>query len=97
MGDIQSYETPIMSMDEFKIGLLDKDSVPGLLFRADENGFYNIGIQINDTEVVKVGSATEDNAMEKIQYWSEKIDDIKQRYKNRIPQLKPFGGNNSYE
>jgi hypothetical protein len=97
MADIQSYETPIMSLDEFKIGLLDKDSIPGLLFRSDENGFYNIGIQINDTEVVKVGSATEDNAMERIQYWSEKMDEIKQRYKDRTPQLDPFGGKNSYE
>ncbi len=96
MGDIQSYETPIMSLDEFKIGLLDKDSVPGLLFRSDENGFYYIGIQINDTEVVKVGTATEDNAMEKIQFWADKVDEIKERYKNREPQLKPFGGKNSY-
>jgi hypothetical protein len=81
MGDIQSYETPIMSLDEFKIGLLDKDSVPGLLFRSDENGFYNIGIQINDTEVVKVGSATEDNAMEKTSFgrtkWMKSKSDTK--------------------
>lgn len=97
MADIQSYETPIMSLDEFKIGLLEKDSVPGLLFRSDENGYYSIGIQINDTEVVKVGSATEDNAMERIQYWSEKMDEIKRRYKDRTPQLDPSGGVNSHE
>lgn len=92
MGDIQSYETPIMSLDEFKIGLLDKDSIPGLLFRSDENGYYSLGIQINDSEVVKVDSASEDNAMEKIQYWSDKVDTIKERYKDRKPTLKPFGG-----
>lgn len=95
MGDIQSYETPIMTLDEFKIGLLDKDSVPGLLFRSDENGFYSIGVQINDDEVVKVGAATEDNAMERIQYWSEHVKDIQERFKDRKPNLRPFGGKES--
>jgi hypothetical protein len=93
MSDMQSYETPIMSLDEFKIGLLDKDSVPGLLMRSDENGYYNIGIQINDTEVVKVGSAAEDNALERIQYWAEKMDDIKKRYQNRTSKQKASSGN----
>lgn len=92
MGDIQSYETPIMTLDEFKIGLLEKDSVPGLLFRSDENGFYSIGIQINNDEVVKVDAATEDNAMERIQYWSEHVENIQERFKDRQPNLKPFGG-----
>jgi len=92
MGDDQSYQTPIMSMDEFNIGLLEKDRVPGLLIRSDENGFYNIGIQINDTEVVKVASASENDAMFKIQYWAEKVDDIREQFKNREPELKPFGG-----
>jgi len=67
--DVEKYETPIMSMDEFKIGLLEKDRVPGLLIRSDENGYYNIGIQINDNEVVKVDSALEDNAISRISYW----------------------------
>ena len=48
--DVEKYETPIMSMDEFKIGLLEKDRIPGLLIRSDENGYYNIGIQINDND-----------------------------------------------
>lgn len=95
MGDIQSYETPIMTLDEFKVGLLDKDSTPGLLFRSDENGYYSIGIQINDQEVVKVGAASEDNAMEKIQYWSEHVKDIQERYRDRKPNLEPFGGKES--
>ncbi len=90
MHDVQSIETPILSLDEFEIGLLDKDQTPGLLVRSDENGYYNIGIQINDSEVVKVASAAEDDAMTKIQYWSERIDQVKERYKDRQPQLKPF-------
>lgn len=83
MADVQSYETPIMSLKEFEVGLLDKDSVPGLLVRSDENGVYNIGIQINDNEVVKVASILEDNVFEKIELWRERIDIIKERYKDR--------------
>jgi ABC-type Fe3+-hydroxamate transport system substrate-binding protein len=94
MGDVQSYETPIMSMDEFKIGLLDKGAVHGVMLRSDENGYYNIGIQINDREVVKVASALEDDAMQKIQYWSEKVDDVRNQFKDRKPKLKPFDENN---
>jgi hypothetical protein len=92
MHDVQSIETPILSMDEFKIGLLEKDHIPGLLIRSDENGYYNIGIQINDTEVVKVASAGEDDALAKIEFWSERVDQVKERYKDRQPQLKPFRG-----
>lgn len=83
--DVEKYETPIMSMDEFKIGLLEKDRVPGLLIRSDENGYYNIGIQINDNEVVKVDSALEDNAISRISYWSDKVEKIQQLYKNQAP------------
>lgn len=83
--DVEKYETPIMSMDEFKIGLLEKDRIPGLLIRSDENGYYNIGIQINDKEVVKVDSALEDNAISRISYWSDKVEKIQQLYKNQAP------------
>ena len=84
--DVEKYETPIMSMDEFKIGLLEKDRVPGLLIRSDENGYYNIGIQINDNEVVKVDSALEDNAISRISYWSDKVERIQNLYKNQAPE-----------
>ncbi len=92
LHDVQSIEAPIMSIDEFKIGLLHKDNIPGLLIRSDENGYYNIGIQINDKEVLKVASAVEDDAMEKIDFWADRIDKIRERYKDREPKLKPFGG-----
>jgi hypothetical protein len=92
LHDVQSIETPIMSLDEFKIGLLNKDNIPGLLIRSDENGYYNIGIQINDTEVVKVASAGEDDAMAKIEFWADRIDQVKERYKDREAKLEPFGG-----
>ena len=85
--DVEKYETPIMSMDEFKIGLLEKDRVPGLLIRSDENGYYNFGIQINDNEVVKVDSALEDNAISRISYWSDKVEKIQNLYKNQAPDM----------
>lgn len=85
--DVEKYETPIMSMDEFKIGLLEKDRIPGLLIRSDENGYYNIGIQINDNEVIKVDSALEDNAISRISYWSDKVEKIQQLYKNPAPEI----------
>ncbi|MDD2621135.1 MAG: hypothetical protein PHC92_10770 [Syntrophomonadaceae bacterium] len=92
MGDVHAYETPIMSTDEFNIGLLEKDRIPGLLIRSDENGFYNIGIQINEKEIVKVASASEEDAMYRIQYWADKVDDVKKQYQGREPSLDPFGG-----
>ena len=84
--DVEKYETPIMSMDEFKIGLLEKDRIHGLLIRSDENGYYNIGIKINDNEVVKVDSALEDNAISRISYWSDKVEKIQNLYKNQAPE-----------
>jgi hypothetical protein len=92
LHDVQSIETPIMSLDEFKIGLLQKENIPGLLIRSDENSYYNIGIQINDTEVVKVASAAEDDAMAKLEYWAGKVKEVQERYKDRKPHLHPFGG-----
>ncbi|NLB89013.1 MAG: hypothetical protein GX790_07295 [Syntrophomonadaceae bacterium] len=84
MADVQSYETPIMSLDDFKIGLLDKDQISGLMIRADENGAYFIGIQINDKEVVKVDTVVENDVFEKVEFWKDRIDSIKERYKGRI-------------
>ncbi|HPF44572.1 MAG TPA: hypothetical protein PKV15_07720 [Syntrophomonadaceae bacterium] len=92
MGDRVSYETPIMSMDEFNIGLLEKDQIHGLMIRSDENGYYTIGIQINDTEVLKVDSAAEDDAVKKMQYWAERVSSIQEMYKERQPHLDKFGG-----
>ncbi len=88
MSKVEAYETPIMSLEEFNVGLLEKDRIPGLLIRSDEQGFYNIGVQINDREVVKVASAMEDDAMYKIQFWADKVDQIKDQYTERQPQLK---------
>ncbi|HZK43121.1 MAG TPA: hypothetical protein VFC73_02430 [Syntrophomonadaceae bacterium] len=86
MSDLRIYETPILSIEEFEIGLLEKDRVPGLLIRSDENGYYSIGIQINDEEVIKVDSALEDDAIEKIQKWKGKIDVVREQYQERITE-----------
>lgn len=90
MSDLRSYETPVMRLDEFRIGLLEKDRIDGLLVRSDENGYYNIGIQINNSEVVKVDSALEDNAMEKIQYWGERVELVRRQYRSRQGALRSF-------
>jgi hypothetical protein len=86
---VEKYETPIMSMDEFKIGLLEKDRIPGLLIRSDENGYYTIGVQINDNEVVKVESALEDDAIRKITYWADRVGQIQSLYNNSAPDSAP--------
>lgn len=83
MQDRQIYETPIIKIDEFSRGLLEKDRIPGLLVNCDENGYYNIGIQINDEEVVKVASVLEDEAMAKIEQWKDKVGEIRERYRDR--------------
>lgn len=83
MAEVISYETPVMSLDEFEIGLLCKNEIPGLLVRSDENAVYYIGIQINDTEVVKVDSVVENDVFEKTEFWKERIESIRERYKGR--------------
>lgn len=83
MRNVTSYETPIIKLAVFERGLLEKDRVPGLLINCDENGYYNIGIQINGREVVKVASVLEDDAMEKIEYWKDRVESIKERYRER--------------
>ncbi|NLJ72298.1 MAG: hypothetical protein GX333_04710 [Syntrophomonadaceae bacterium] len=85
MPDRHIYETPIIKITEFTRGLLERDNIPGLLVNCDENGYYNIGIQINDDEVVKVASVLEDEAMAKIELWKDKVDVIRERYKERLP------------
>ena len=90
MGDVFSYETPILSIDEFSIGLLEKDRVDGLLIRCDENGYYNIGIQINDKEVVKVDSAAGRRRHAQDPILGGKSEQVRRQYKSREPQLGPF-------
>ena len=77
-----NYETPIMSMEQFNVGLMENDRIPGLLIRSDENGYYDIGIQINENEVLKVESALEVNAIKKMQYWAEESGPFRKCIKN---------------
>ena len=78
-----NYETPIMSVEQFNVGLMEKDRIPGLMIRSDENGYYDIGIQINENEVLKVDSALEVDAIKKMQYWAERDGNIQEMYKER--------------
>lgn len=78
-----NYETPIMSVEQFNVGLMEKDRIPGLMIRSDENGYYDIGIQINENEVLKVDSVLEVDAIKKMQYWAERVGTIQEMYKER--------------
>lgn len=83
MGGKFNYETPIMSVEQFNVGLMEKDRIPGVMIRSDENGYYDIGIQINENEVLKVDSALEVDALKKMQYWAERVGTIQEMYKER--------------
>lgn len=78
--DHPTYNRPVMKLDAFEIGLLERDRIPGLLLRSDENGYYQIGVQINEDEVVHVADALEDDLIFKMNYWAHKIEDIQRWY-----------------
>lgn len=75
-----TYDRSIMNKHAFEVGLLEKNRIPGLWVRCDENGYYQIGVEINEEEVLRVADVLEDELIAKIQYWSGKIDDIKSQY-----------------
>ncbi len=58
-----------------------KEQYEGLLVASDtDSGLYNIGIQINDDEVLVVDNATEHNVRERIQNWAAQIQDVQKKY-----------------
>lgn len=58
-----------------------KEQYEGLLVASDtETGLYNIGIQVNDNEVLVVDHATEHNVRERIQNWAAQIQDVQKKY-----------------
>ncbi len=57
-----------------------KEQYEGLLVCSDEQGFYNIGIQLNDNDVLIVDQAKETNVRERIQNWAAQVQDIQSKY-----------------
>lgn len=58
-----------------------KEQYEGLLVVADqEHGYYNIGIQLNDNEILIVDRVNESGIRERIQNWAAKIQDIQNKY-----------------
>ncbi len=57
-----------------------KEQYEGLLVCVDEQGFYNIGIQLNDNDVLIVDQAKETNVRERIQNWAAQVQDIQGKY-----------------
>jgi hypothetical protein len=62
-----------------------KEQYEGLLVCSDEQGLYNIGIQINDRDVLIVDQCKDTNVRERIQNWAAQMQDIQKKY-GSIPQ-----------
>lgn len=80
MDIAKNYSISMMSMDQFKDGLLETNIVPGLLVKSDENGCILIGIQFDDERVLKVATTSVDKVAEKVDYWKDKISEIREVY-----------------
>ena len=70
----------VMSMKDFKIGQLETPQIEGLLLRSDENGVLSIGIPINAEEVAIVAYSTMDEVFEKMMFWADKVEQVKEEY-----------------
>ncbi|HZK43930.1 MAG TPA: hypothetical protein VFC73_06535 [Syntrophomonadaceae bacterium] len=81
MYHAKNFAVSVMSMDEFKVGLLEAHRTPSLLLKAEENGAIYIGIQLNEDQVLKVDTITVDKVVERTAYWRDKIEGIQEHYK----------------
>ncbi len=57
-----------------------KEQWEGLLVCMNEDGLYDIGVQLNDQDVLVVDQAKETNVRERIQNWAAQVQDIKSQY-----------------
>ncbi|KUG04446.1 hypothetical protein ASZ90_018114 [hydrocarbon metagenome] len=57
-----------------------KEQYEGLLVCSDEQGFYNIGIQLNENDVLIVDQVKETSVRERIQNWAAQVEDIQRKY-----------------
>lgn len=62
-----------------------KEQYEGLLVSSDEQGFYTIGIQLNENDVLIVDQAKETNVRERIQNWAAQVEDIQRKYGRSEP------------
>jgi len=72
----------IISKKEFlKDGQYAKEQYEGLLVSSDvKNGHYNIGVQLDENQVLVVDHSKESQIRDKVLSWSSQIADIQRRY-----------------
>jgi hypothetical protein len=51
-----------------------KEQYEGLLVCMNQDGLYNIAVQLNDNDVLVVDQAKETNVRERIQNWADKVN-----------------------
>ncbi|HPT68958.1 MAG TPA: hypothetical protein PKW50_02355 [Syntrophomonas sp.] len=75
----------IISKQEFlKNGQYAKEQYEGLLVGSDiEQGRYNIGVQLDENQVVVVDSSSEQQIRDKVLWWSSQIVDVQRRHNAR--------------
>ena len=76
----RNYTVSMMSMKQFKVGLLEADRIPDLLIKSDENGCILIGIRLDENRILKVATTSVDKVAEKVEFWKDKITAIKEEY-----------------
>ncbi|MGI6420658.1 MAG: hypothetical protein ACOX0N_00345 [Syntrophomonadaceae bacterium] len=59
-----------------------KEQYEGLLVCMNQDGLYNIAVQLNDNDVLVVDQAKETNVRERIQNWAAQVQDIQNKYGN---------------
>ncbi len=76
------HKGQIINKKEFlKNGQYAKEEYEGLLVGSDvEQGRYNIGVQLDENQVVVVDFSNESQIKDKVLWWSSQIVDIQQRY-----------------
>ena len=72
----------ISKKDFLKDGQYAKEQYEGLLVSSDvKHGHYNIGVQLDENQVLVVDHSNESQIREKVISWSAQIADIQRRYK----------------
>jgi len=72
----------ILNKKEFlKNGQYAKEEYEGLLVGSDiEQGRYNIGVQLDENQVLVVDFSNEQQIQDKVLWWSSQIADVQRRY-----------------
>ena len=72
----------IISKKEFlKDGQYAKEQYEGLLVSSDvKNGHYNIGVQLDENQILVVDHSNENQIRDKVLSWSSQIADIQRSY-----------------